>query len=295
MSRQDKWEGEVHPKIRHFVQYDEHEFEKYCRIIVLVRLCARTILDMATMSRALEARASYRREDDILYPDGETGFDKEKHRHFRSYVSGPRAQPPIDWEDMPFWMRKLRTWIKYLLVPSTHRVHSTEDLLRAEANPIEPVTGENWQNLIVGGGLAPVESITADVGQLNWADVLCWQHGFLRPGRRRQLASLALFHGSFEEYSREALAKEGEWTPLFADPNDPSIGVPFTFDDLVELLTDKGNPTTLVVGHYPPHLPGPVFPFHGQHYLEMQDQGRSNRPRSEFAVASHDDGDDDEE
>ncbi|KAK7977107.1 hypothetical protein PG988_004597 [Apiospora saccharicola] len=228
-----------------------------------------------------------------MYPDGETAFDKEKRRHFRSSYNLSdmrKTEGFIGRLDKPFWMRSLRTWLSFLMVPSTRRVHSTEDLLRAEANPIEPEKCL-FKNLIRATAPVPVDYITADVGQLNWADVMCWQQDFLRQGEQRQLASLALFHGHFEEYSKEALAKEGEWTPLFTDPNDPSIAVPFSFDDLIKHMMDNGSPTTLVVAQYPSHLQGDVFPLHSQHYLEMQEQGRSERPRSEFAVIS-DDGDD---
>ncbi|KAK8133457.1 hypothetical protein PG984_005469 [Apiospora sp. TS-2023a] len=192
------------PFIRHYIQFYEHEFEKYCRIIVLVRLCARTIFDLADTSRSMEARISYERDDDIMYPDGETAFDKEKRIHFRSLynLSDMRnTEEFIGRLDKPFWMRSLRTWLSFLMVPSTRRVHSTEDLLWAEANPIEPEKCL-FKNLIRASAPVPVDYIPADVGQLNWADVMCWQQDFLRHGERRQLASLALFHGHFEESKR---------------------------------------------------------------------------------------------
>ncbi|KAK8133455.1 hypothetical protein PG984_005467 [Apiospora sp. TS-2023a] len=101
---ESSWTTEgIRPKIRHYPEFDEHEFEKYCRIVVLVRYCAREMLQLAEASRALEADAP--RQAGIMFPEGRSGTDNYKRFFFSNSYLAP-SDLPIGEGHKPWWMRE---------------------------------------------------------------------------------------------------------------------------------------------------------------------------------------------
>ncbi|KAK7966243.1 uncharacterized protein PG986_000520 [Apiospora aurea] len=101
------WTEDIRPKIRHYPEYKEHEFEKYCRIIALVRYCAREMLELATASRALGS-AAFSREAGIMFPEGRAGTDNYKRVYLRS-VHFAQWDLPVGQQHKPWWMRETQT------------------------------------------------------------------------------------------------------------------------------------------------------------------------------------------
>ncbi|KAK7977109.1 hypothetical protein PG988_004599 [Apiospora saccharicola] len=101
---ESSWTTEgIQPKIRHYPEFDEHEFEKYCRIVVLVRYCAREMLQLAEASRALEADAP--RQAGIMFPEGRSGTDNYKRFFFSNSYLAP-SDLPVGEGHKPWWMRE---------------------------------------------------------------------------------------------------------------------------------------------------------------------------------------------
>ncbi|KAK8038555.1 hypothetical protein PG993_006966 [Apiospora rasikravindrae] len=254
--------------MRFIPKFDEHEFEKYARIIALVRHCAQTIFTIADHSKILD---EYPPENgDMMYADGETVADREKREHFRdTYAFGPRD--PIELTNKPIWMQTIN--IEFLLVPTMGAcVQGRVDLLRQCANPVEPVEGCSFEHSrIIGKIRGPV-----DFGKIRklpeWIDELCVSLRFTDPASPRHITSVGYCDGIFQGTSFEELAKvKDRWRPVYSRrlQDIPISHQPW--DAMKGYWSDMDVPRTVVVAHCPlPPQETESYPFWTGSYQFMQ-------------------------
>ncbi|KAK7947806.1 uncharacterized protein PG986_008692 [Apiospora aurea] len=261
---------DIQPKICHYPEFDEHEFEKYARIITLVRHCAQTIFEIAAESKDMDKHPP--ENGDIMYPDGETVLDKQKRVRFRdTYVFGPRQA--IRLTHKPIWMQTAD--VEFLLVPTMGAcVHGRADLLGECANPVPPVEGCLSEHSRIVGKVRGTVNFGKVSRLSEWVDELCVSLRFANPTSPRHLTSVAYCDGIFQGTSFEELAKVRHWwTPVYSSrPQD--MAIPLSHIPWLDMKRDWSYvdvPRTVVVAHCPlPAQETESYPFWTGSYRFMQ-------------------------
>ncbi|KAK8094981.1 hypothetical protein PG997_001666 [Apiospora hydei] len=269
-SREQTLEEAQAISIRLIPKFDEHEFEKYARIIALVRNCAQTIFEIAAQLKHMDKH--HPENGDIMFPDGETVFDKQKRVRFRDiYVFGSRT--PVRLIHKPIWMQTVD--VEFLLVPTMGScVHGRAGLLSQGADPVEPVQGCLSEHSRIVGKIRG----TVDFGKFRklskLVDELCVSLRFTDPTSPRHLSSVAYCHGIFQGTSFEELAKvKAWWKPVYScRPQDMRIPLShIPWHDMKGHWSHMDVPRTVVVAHSPlPQQETESYPFWTGSYRFLQ-------------------------